>query len=160
MFESNNLPRRILAAGTMLGAIVLATQSFAGECPANKVGVDVTKPGATAPQGVTDKVVTSINLADAKVGLKGYSLRMRRLVVEPNGVVPWHSHAERPAIIYIESGTILEYSSACAEPIVHKAVEATPELKHMSHWWKNTGTTPVVIIAFDLFHEKQDPKAM
>ena len=32
-------------------------------------------------------------------GVDGRLLRMRKLVVQPGGIVPWHSHAERPANI-------------------------------------------------------------
>jgi quercetin dioxygenase-like cupin family protein len=75
---------------------------------------------------------------------------MRRLEIEPGGIVPWHSHAERPAIIYVVSGTIEEYSSDCAVPIVHKAGDVSAEAKDISHWWKNTGTETVVLISADL----------
>ena len=30
------------------------------------------------------------------------------LVVQPGGIVPWHSHADRPALIYVVSGEIVE----------------------------------------------------
>ena len=66
------------------------------------------------------------------------------------GVVPWHSHGERPAIIYIIKGTIEEYASNCAVPIVHKAGDVTAETKDISHWWKNTGEETAVLISADL----------
>jgi quercetin dioxygenase-like cupin family protein len=31
-------------------------------------------------------------------------LRFRKLTIEPNGIVPWHSHADRPALIFIAEG--------------------------------------------------------
>ena len=54
-------------------------------------------------------------------------LRFRKLTIEPGGVVPWHSHSDRPAIIYIAEGEIHEYASNCAAPIVHKAGDIRPE---------------------------------
>ena len=48
---------------------------------------------------------------------------MRRLAIKPGGVVPWHSHDDRPALIYVVVGEITEYASNCAVPIVHKAGE-------------------------------------
>ena len=92
--------------------------------------------------------------------LKDHALRLRRLVVKPGGIVPWHSHTDRPAIIYIISGKITEYRSTCAEPIVHRAGESTAEVKGTSHWWKNTGKKTVVLLSADLFHDKDDPHAM
>ena len=54
-------------------------------------------------------------------------MQFRKLVIEPGGVVPWHSHGDRPAIIYVVSGEIIEYASNCAVPIVHKpAKSASP----------------------------------
>jgi quercetin dioxygenase-like cupin family protein len=67
--------------------------------------------------------------------------------------VPWHSHGDRPAIIYIISGQITEYASTCAVPVVHKAGEATPEMHATSHWWKNDGNQPVELLSADLFHK-------
>ena len=83
-------------------------------------------------------------------GIDGRVFRMRRLEIVPGGIVPWHSHAERPAIIYIISGTIEEYASNCAVPIVHKAGDVRTETKDISHWWKNTGDETVVLISADL----------
>src|SRR2546429_1060354 len=40
---------------------------------------------------------------------------------------PWHSHGERPALIYIIEGEIVEYASNCAAPITHKAGERSEE---------------------------------
>jgi quercetin dioxygenase-like cupin family protein len=81
-------------------------------------------------------------------------------VIQPGGEVPWHSHAERPALIYIVSGTITEFRSTCRDPIVHRGGELAVENHEVSHWWRNTGTEPVVIISFDLFHASQDPHMM
>jgi quercetin dioxygenase-like cupin family protein len=74
--------------------------------------------------------------------------------------VPWHSHAERPAIIYIVSGTIVEYASTCAVPIVHRAGDVARETHATSHWWKNTSNRPAVLLSADILHDKADPHMM
>jgi quercetin dioxygenase-like cupin family protein len=152
--------RRMVAMAGALGALAVSTRAFAGICPADKIGVDVMKPGASKGKGVSDKVIGAIDLAQEKVKLDGYQIRARRLVIEPGGEVPWHSHADRPALIYVASGTITEYRSTCSTPIVHKGGELAVENHEVSHWWKNTGREPVVIISFDLFHQSQDPHMM
>src|SRR6266511_1943370 len=76
---------------------------------------------AIAAKGVTDKVLSQIDLAGEKLALKGHLMRVRKLEVQPGGVVPWHSHEDRPALIYVASGEIYEYASNCAVPILHKA---------------------------------------
>ena len=116
--------------------------------------------GATKPKAVTDNVLTRIDLVNEPVMLKDHALRLRRLVVQPGGIVPWHTHTDRPAIIYIISGTITEYRSTCKTPIVHKAGQSTAEVKRTSHWWKNTGKKTVVLLSADLFHDKDDRHMM
>lgn len=76
--------------------------------------------------------------------------------------MPWHSHDERPAQIYVVSGDIVEYASNCAVPIVHKAGEISSEAKGTSHWWQNHTKSPVVLISVDIFHDKSgaDKKMM
>jgi quercetin dioxygenase-like cupin family protein len=68
--------------------------------------------------------------------------------------VPWHSHGDRPALITIVTGEIVEYASTCAVPIVHKAGDSTAETHTTEHWWKNLGKTTVVLYSADLFPVK------
>jgi quercetin dioxygenase-like cupin family protein len=145
-----------LVAAGLLAGVAFAGPAFAGECPADKMGVDVTKPGATEPKGVTDTVMASIDLSQESIMAEDRKFRLRKLTIEPGGVVPWHSHGDRPAIILIVQGTIEEYASNCAVPIVHKAGDVTSETHGTSHWWKNTGTETVVIYSADILHDEHD----
>src|SRR5208283_3146244 len=115
------------ALAVALGAALLSTGARAGQCPADEVGVDVTKPVTTPAKGVTDTVLSTIYLSKEPAGIAGRMLRLRKLVVQPGGVVPWHSHGDRPAIIYIVNGTVEEYASNCSVPIVHKPGDVTAE---------------------------------
>ena len=144
------------ALAVALGAALLSTGARAGQCPADKIGVDVTKPVTTAAKGVTDTVLSAIDLSKEPAGIAGRALRLRKLVVQPGGVVPWHSHGDRPAIIYIIDGTITEYASNCAVPIVHKAGEVARETSDTSHWWKNTSRSPVTLLSADVQHDESD----
>ena len=76
-------------------------------------------------------------------------MRLRRLEIQPGGVVPWHSHGDRPAIIYIVQGEILEYASTCAVPILHKAGEVARETHATAHWWQNKSCSTVVLLSAD-----------
>jgi quercetin dioxygenase-like cupin family protein len=148
-----------------IAAIVLAAftgAAQAGECPADKVKNGALTTGEMMPQGVTDDVVASIDLAPKGSGFEGETLRLRKLVVQPGGVVPWHDHKTRPANIYIVSGTIEEYRSSCEVPIVHKAGDAISEFgESLAHWWKNTGNEPAVLLSADIFHSgKMDDHMM
>jgi len=130
---------------------VTSGEAFAAECPAGKGGVDV-RPTATNPaSGVTDTVVGSIDISKEPARIEGRLLRLRKLVVQPGGVVPWHSHRDRPAIIVITKGTIVEYASNCSVPIVHGPGDVSTELSTTAHWWRNETKSPVELYSADLF---------
>ena len=146
--------RRVALAGVIAGALSLAaTSANAGECPADKKVADGQgqKPSTAAAKDVTDVVRATTDLAKEPAGVNGRQFRLRQLDVKPGGIVPWHSHDNRPAMIYIVSGEIVEYASNCTLPIVHKAGDVASEKKGTSHWWQNTGTVPAVLISVDLF---------
>jgi quercetin dioxygenase-like cupin family protein len=148
------IARRIAIAAAVVAVLGMAAgAAFAGECPADKRVADGQgqKPGPMAPSGVTDVVRYSTDLSKEPIALKGRQFRLRQLEMQPGGIVPWHSHNERPAMIYIVSGEVVEYASSCAVPITHRAGDVAPEKNGTSHWWKNTGSTPAVLISVDLF---------
>lgn len=136
-------------AGIVLAAGVMSSAAFAGECPSDQKKPDARQPVNMPAVGKTDTLLAAIDLAKEPGGRMG-QFRMRRVTVEPGGVVPWHSHGERPAIIYVAEGEIEEYASNCAVPIVHKAGEVSVETHEVSHWWKNLGDKTVVLISADL----------
>jgi quercetin dioxygenase-like cupin family protein len=135
-------------SGTVL--FVLGATTASAACPPGKETTDGQKPGATAHKGVDEKLLGQIDLGKEKVNLPGRLFRMRRLVIEPGGEVAWHSHEDRPALIYVISGTIVEYSSHCSVPIEHPAGDLSIEQAGLSHWWKNTGKEPVTLISADI----------
>jgi quercetin dioxygenase-like cupin family protein len=143
---------KMLAASSMSLAAIAAISSpaLAGECPAGKMRAGAVETGPMAPVNVKDEVIASIDLGKG-YGVPGRMLRMRRLVVQPGGVVPWHSHAERPANIYIISGEISEYRSDCEAPIVHRGGDVVAEQGDISHYWRNDSKrTPTVLISADI----------
>jgi quercetin dioxygenase-like cupin family protein len=157
------MPKQFSSARSLACAAVTATamlaslaSASAGECPADKIQTDVRPADTTPAKGVTDTVLASIDLAKEPVKLNDHLQRIRKLVVQPGGVVPWHSHTDRPALIYIIEGEIVEYASNCAVPIVHKAGDVRAETQGTSHWWKNLGDKPVTLLSFDILHDKSD----
>jgi quercetin dioxygenase-like cupin family protein len=132
----------------------------AGECPAGKSGIDVRAMDNRPASGVTDTVLATIDVAKEPAAIAGRSFRLRRLEIMPGGVVPWHSHADRPAIIYVVTGDVTEFASTCSVPIVHHAGDAVPELHATSHWWQNTGKVKAVLLSSDLLPTGGDAKIM
>jgi len=148
----NHSTFRQIALATALAAAGLA---HAGECPADKVAANSLPGAATAPVGVVDTELASIDLSKENVKLDQRRLRLRQMTIMPGGVVPLHSHEDRPALIMVNSGEIYEYSSKCAVPIQHKAGETARESLGTKHWWKNTGSVPVNLTIADIVNDKK-----
>jgi quercetin dioxygenase-like cupin family protein len=148
----------LVVAGLLAGAASIGT-AFAGECPADKMTPNAREAVDFKPVGVTDNVLAALPLAEEGPMLVDRQMRVRKLVIQPDGVVPWHSHGDRPALIYVVEGEIHEYASNCAAPITHVAGDVAVENHNVSHWWKNLSNAPVTLLSFDILHDTSD-KAM
>jgi len=155
-FKTNRGWLRSIAAVAFVVSTGFAISAQAGECPVDKRKPNarqaVNLPGA----GVTDTTLGAIDLGKEMAKIKGRELRFRKMVIAPGGVVPWHSHDDRPALIYVAEGEIIEYASNCAAPIHHKAGEAATERKGTAHWWKNLSDAAVVLFIGDIRRDPND----
>lgn len=102
--------------------------------------------------GETETVLGKIALSDIKIPagktpLLDKNLQLNKVEVEPGGTVAFHSHLERPAIMYIAEGEIIEYNSTHEKPIIHKVGSVSIEYNDVSHWWKNETDKKVVIFS-------------
>jgi quercetin dioxygenase-like cupin family protein len=147
---------RGLAAIAFIACAAFAGTAHAGECPADKHMANATKPVDHAVQGVTDTTLGAIDLGKEQAKIAGRELRLRKMVIQAGGVVPWHSHDDRPAVIYVAEGEIVEYASNCAVPILHRAGETRKETNGTSHWWKNHTNTQVVLFIGDVRRDPND----
>jgi carbonic anhydrase len=133
-----------------LSSVAAHSPALASECPD-----DQKTPNASEEVkdiGVNAKVIASIDVAKAPFNIKDRLFRLRKMTVEPGGIVAWHSHADRPAIIYIIDGEINEYASNRTTPIMHKPGDVVAEIE-ISHWWKNLGDKTVVLLSADLLRQ-------
>jgi len=154
---STTILRGFSAVAIIAGAMAFGGAAFAGECPVGKIVADGKgqMDQGFAAKGVIDTVLASIDLSKEMVATQDHKFRMRRLEIQPGGIVPWHDHSDRPALIYVVKGEITEYASTCADPIVHKAGDVSVDAgRH--HWWKNTGRQTVVLISSDILHDPAD----
>jgi quercetin dioxygenase-like cupin family protein len=160
MFKHTRNPRALwqglALACVIVGSATTASTAFAGECPGDKIKANAREKVDFKPVGVTDVTLGSIDLEKQPANIKGRELRFRKLTIEPGGIVPWHSHDDRPALIFVQQGEIIEYASNCAGPIVHKAGDIRPEVFGTSHWWKNLGTETVILYVGDVRKDPDD----
>lgn len=151
-----------LAVATTIAAGLLLTPvaAYAGECPADKV-----LKTARKIEDIPEKYLKRETLAT--VSLKGWRgvgdllLRTRRLTIGPGGFVPTHYHNDRPSIVYIIKGEIIEHSVFCSVPIMHRAGEWTPEFGDFhGHWWENKTDSDVVLTSSDVIPPDQQDAPM
>ncbi|RWE98424.1 cupin [Mesorhizobium sp.] len=124
--------------------------AFAGDCPAGQAATTDIQEHPSKPVGVTDDVLSAIDLSPKGEAWKGNMLRLRKLVVQPGGVVPWHEHTVRPANILVVEGSITEYRSTCKVGIEHQGGDVSVEFGQLAHWWKNNGKVPAVLYSADI----------
>ena len=142
-----NLNKTTVAAGIIAIAALGATPAMADQ------HVNPLTNAPTMPKDVTDTVIGAVDLGK-EINVKGRQLRTRRLVVQPGGIVPIHSHADRPALIVVVSGSITEHRSDRAEPVEHRAGDISCEADGISHYWINHGNEPAVLLSSDVFNGK------
>lgn len=144
-----NLTKAPIAAG------IIALAAVSGATPAMADGhqVNPLANAPTMPKDVTDTVIGAVDLGP-EINVQGRQLRTRRLVVQPGGIVPIHSHTDRPALIVVVSGSITEHRSDSATPVEHRAGDISREADGISHYWINHGTEPTVLLSSDVFHGK------
>jgi quercetin dioxygenase-like cupin family protein len=147
---------RLTAAAVFVATTSFAFSAQAGECPADQRKPNARQAVNLPGSGVTDTTLGAIDLGKEMAKIKGRELRFRKMVIQPGGVVPWHSHDDRPALIYVAEGEIIEYASNCAGPIHHKAGEIRAETQGTSHWWKNLSDAPVVLFIGDVRRDPND----
>jgi quercetin dioxygenase-like cupin family protein len=153
--NSRALCQGLALAFALAGSVAASSAALAGECPADKVKANVRDKVDFKPVGVTDVTLGSIDLGKQPAHLQDRELRFRKLTIEPGGIVPWHSHDDRPALIFVQQGEIVEYASNCADPILHKAGDLRAEVFGTSHWWKNLGKETVILYVGDV---RKDPR--
>jgi len=147
---------RTVAAAALVAATGFAFGAQAGECPADKRMPNARQPVNFEAVGVIDTTLGSIDLGKEMAKITGRELRFRKMTIAPGGIVPWHSHDDRPALIYVAQGEIMEYASNCAAPILHKAGDVRAETHGTSHWWKNLSDEQVVLFIGDVRHDPND----
>jgi hypothetical protein len=153
--------RQLLAIGTIAGITMLwMGQAQAGECPADKVLKAPRKLEDIAEKHLKRETLAVIPLKGWR-GVGDLLLRTRRLTIGPGGFVPTHYHNDRPSIVFVVSGEIVEHSNSCSVPVVHKAGEWTPEFGDFhGHWWENKTGSDVVLTSSDVIPPDQQDAPM
>ena len=136
-------PQRRTGIALWLGgmALALGIGTVVGEQapPTESKGVQISPPEA-------------LDLTPWADDMKGRQLRIRKLIVEPGGVLGLHSHKDRPDASYIVEGELTEYQAGGYVRQRQAGMLGTSE-KDVTHWLENKGTTPAVLIVVDVLKQ-------
>ena len=94
----------------------------------------------------------SIDLNPWADDMKGRQLRIRKLIIEPGGVLGIHSHDDRPDASYLVQGTLTEFRPGGYVKVRTKDTLHTAG-KGVTHWSENKGAEPAVLIVVDVFKQ-------
>jgi quercetin dioxygenase-like cupin family protein len=112
--------------------------------------------GLTGPPaktiGVSEKVVSAVDLGPEIEGMTGRKLRMRLITMEPGSATAIHDHKGRPGTVYILQGTIIDHRDGTAKE--YGPGPGWPEEKGVTHWIENKGKTAAIEISVDIFEPK------
>lgn len=103
----------------------------------------------TEKKGVSNVESARIDLPQGLLTAKARSLRMRKVTILPGGALPMHSHADRPSVSYVLSGTLTEYVAGQTEPHELTAGQANTSFAH-DHALLNKGKDAVIFLEVDL----------
>lgn len=142
--------RSITCLSAIIVAASIASVAHAGSCPEEHALTQPRELENMPDAGTGRRVLAAVDLNGWR-DMGNFQLRMRRLVVDAKGIVPTHTHDDRPSIVYIVTGEMIEHSALCAVPIVHKAGDWTPEFgPGHAHWWENPTDKVVTLISTDV----------
>ncbi len=146
-----------LAGAALLGACVsidvqesaIATDPVAAleranvrACPPDRVRANAQSEGFGPTTGVDGVDVALTPLAHDNTR----AVRLRRLIVQPGGVIAWHDHATVQGYAVIVSGEMVELRNTCLEPLTYRAGDVAMEDAQTAHSWRNEGDGPAVIL--------------
>ncbi len=108
---------------------------------------------APETRGVSEELLATVDLGPEIEGMAGRRLRMRRVTIEPGGVLgPIHDHRDRPGTVFILQGTITDHRNGVATD--YGPGLGWPEDRNTVHWLENRGTTRAVEISVDIVRQE------
>lgn len=109
--------------------------------------------GPQGNKGFKATVIQTVDLGPEIPGMEGRQLRMRLLTIEPGGHIGVHSHKDRPAVVYFLKGTDTVTTGDVVKSL--KPGDSGAARHDTTHWHRNDGNEPVVLLAIDILKPKK-----
>jgi quercetin dioxygenase-like cupin family protein len=100
-------------------------------------------------KGQSEVLLQSIDLTGEMDSVNGRPLRLRKVTLQPGGVLGIHTHRDRPAVSYFLQGEVTYHQDGKPDVVVHPG-EGFAEGKATTHWAENRGSVPAIWIAADI----------
>lgn len=127
-----------------LAGLATAQAARLRECPPERTQASARSEGFGATDGVTVENIAVTALVSDPTRV----LRLRRIVVQPGGVIAWHDHAAVQGMALVTTGEMVELRNTCLDPIVYRPGDIAIEDAETAHSWRNeSGEIAVVLVA-------------
>lgn len=127
-----------LVTGAVLGA--LASRGLAEiAAPSEHKGLTVEALGLISEESL-----------QKQIGLSGYKLQLREIAIAPGGQIAKHSHATRPGLVKVISGTWTEGRPGGERDFAAAEPAGILEDSETVHWFWNRGSEPASAIVCDI----------
>ncbi len=115
---------------------------FAGFALAVCVGA--ARAQAPEAKGPVAKPLLNLDLAPEMDSVQGRVMRMQLTTYEPGSSNKPHSHKDRPEVVYMLSGKVIEHRGDVAKE--YGPGDTFTADKNTTHWMENKGTVPAVML--------------
>jgi quercetin dioxygenase-like cupin family protein len=124
------------------GTVAALEGAHVRECPAERTLANARSEGFCPTSGMEGVDVAFTPLAHDTTR----SLRLRRLTVQPGGVIAWHDHTAIQGMAVMVSGEMVERRNTCLDELTYHAGDIAREDVNTAHSWRNDGDEPAVIL--------------
>jgi quercetin dioxygenase-like cupin family protein len=100
-------------------------------------------PGRRA-KGPVAKPLLNLDLAPEMDSVQGRVMRMQLTTYEPGASNKAHSHKDRPEVVYILAGKVIEHRGDIDKE--YGPGDTFTADKNTTHWMENKGTVPAVML--------------
>lgn len=127
------------AADTTLAAI---TDARIRSCPAERTQANARSEGFGPTSGLAAEDIAFTPLASDPTR----AVRLRRIVVQPGGVIAWHDHVAIQGMALLIAGEMVELRNTCLDPLTYRAGDVAIEDAATAHSWRNESDREAVVL--------------
>lgn len=136
---------------------VLAEQPEVVTSAEKEIARNLNVDGPRETHGIkTSELLGSIELGDDFPAISGMYLRVRRVTLEPGGVVGVHQHSRRPGVLYMLEGELIEVRNDSNTSFQRGAGDVSFEKGGVIHWWRNDSGADAKALVVDIVPESMN----